>query len=240
MIKKISVLFFAALTVFSFSNTNVHAADTDISGPSVIHKEKNQVFTIGQLLQMYDQDVFIETDGYTGYGNVPGEYTIVLTQGFNTKNITIIVVEDWNNLERSNDVLYVADYKDIYVANNRILSLYEIIYYIYDMTNYVETDYQFRYEELIDEYHYSFDDGIIPEGSYEFTFRLTYYSGLQATYSTMIHTVEIQELAGIVLEPPPSTVDKVMSAAPWILVTIAVGYILTHTKIFKKKRGFNI
>lgn len=235
MIRKISVLIIAALTVFSFSNTKVYAADTDISGPSVIHKEENQVFTIGQLLKMYDQDVFIETDGYTGYGNVPGEYTIVLIQGFNTKNVTIIVVEAWSNLVRSNDVLYVADYKDIYVSNNRMLSLYEIIYYIYDVTGYVETDYQFRYEELIDEYHYSFDDGIIPEGSYEFTFRLTYYSGLQSTYTTMIHTVEIQELSGIVLEPPPSSMDKIMSVVPWGLGIGGIVYFLTHRK---KKRGY--
>jgi len=188
---------------------------------------------------MYEADVFIETDGYTGYGNIPGEYTVTLTQGFNTKDITIIVVEKWNNLERSNDVLYIADYKEIYVSNDRMLTLYEIIYYIYDVTGYVETDYQFRYEELIDDYHYNFVSGIIPEGSYEFTFRLTYYSGLQATYSTTIHAVELQELAGIVLEPPPSTTDKFMSAFPWLLGGGFISY-LVYLKFFKGKRGLNI
>lgn len=236
MIKKISVLFIAALTVFTFSQTNVYAA-SDIIGPSVIHKEENQVFTIGNLLQMYDSDVFIETDGYTGHGNVPGEYTVVLTQGFITKNVTIIVIEDWGNLERSNDVLFVANYKDIYVSNDRLLSLYEIIYYIYDSTGYVETDYQFRYEELIDDYHYSFDGGIIPEGIYEFTFRLTYFSGEQSTYSALIHTVEIQALSGIILEPPPSDIDRVMSVIPWLIGLFGIGYFLTH---IKKKRGFNL
>ncbi len=238
MIKKISVLIIAAIMMFQITYIKVAAASTDILGPSVIHKEENQVFTIGQLLQLYESDVFIETDGYTGYGNIPGEYTVVLTQGFNTKYISIVVVEGWGNLGRSNDVLFVADYKDIYVANNRMLTLYEIIYYIYDVTNYVETDYQFRYEELIDEYHYSFDSGIIPEGSYEFTFRLTYFSGEQATYSTAIHTIEIQELSGIILEPPPSGMDQIMSYVPWL---IGIAVIVVVAKYYlPKKRGFNL
>lgn len=237
MKRTISVLFTAALFAIAFTTaTSVYAA-SDIEGPSVVHKEANQVFTIGDLLSLYDIDVFIETDGYTGYGNVPGEYTVVLTQGSLTKDVTIIVVENWGNLVESNDVLYITDYKDIYVSNDRMLSLYEIIYYIYNATSYVVTDYQFRYEELINEYHYSFDDeGIIPEDSYELTFRLTYYSGEQATYSTLIHAVELQELAGIILEPPPTAIDKIMSAAPWVLVIGGIVYLVTHRK---KKRGFN-
>lgn len=237
MIKKISVLFCAVLSIMLFSNNVVVSASSDIEGPEVIHKEENQVFTIMDLLSLYDIDVFIETDGYTGYGNVPGEYTVVLTQGLTTKDVTIVVVENWDSLMKSNDVLFVANYKDIYVSNDRNLTLYEIIYYIYDATGYVVSDYQFRYEELVDEYHYAFSDGLIPEGSYELTFRLTYYSGEQSTYSTLIHTVELQELSGIVLEPPPTIIDKIMSAAPWVIVIGIIIYLLTHRK---KKRGFNL
>ena len=236
MIKKISVLFLAVLSIMLFPSNVVVSASSDIEGPEIIHKEKNQVFTIMDLLSLYDIDVFIETDGYTGYGNVPGEYTVVLTQGLTTKDVTIVVVEKWDNLMSSNDVLFVANYKDIYVSSDRNLTLYEIIYYIYDTTGYVETDYQFRYEEIVDEYHYNFSDGLIVEGTYEFTFRLTYYSGEQATYSTFIHTTEIQELSGIVLEPPPTTIDKIMSAVPWVLVIGGIIYLLANRK---KKRGFN-
>lgn len=237
MIKKISVLIIVALTLFTISNTKVYAASTDISGPSVIHKEKNQVFTIGDLLKLYDNDVFIDEDNFTGYGNVPGEYIITLIQGFETKDVTIVVVEDWKQLSRSNDILFVTDYKNIYVSNNRNLTLYETIYYIYDTTGYVETDYQFRYEELLDEYHSSFEDGIILPGSYQMIFRLTYFSGLQSTYSVSIHTIEIQELAGIILEAPPNTMDKIMSKLPWLLGIGVAVYLLTH---IKKKRGFSL
>jgi hypothetical protein len=236
MFKKISVLFAAALIVFAFTSITVSAA-SDIDGPSIVHKEANQVFTIGDLLSMYDMDVFIKTDGYTGYGNVPGEYTIVLTQGLLTKDISIIVVEDWGNLVESNDVLYVSDLKDIYVSNDRMLTLYEIIFYIYDATGYVVTEYQFRYEELLNEYHSSFDDeGVILEGSYELTFRLTYYTGEQSTYSAKIHVVELQELPGIILEAPPTAIDKLMSAVPAVLIIGVIVYLFTHRK---RKRGFN-
>jgi len=234
MIKKISVLLIAALTVLAFTSTKVSAA-TGIIGPTVVHKEANQVFTIGDLLSLYDMDVFIGFDGYTGNGNVPGEYIITLTQGANSTDVIIVVVEDWGKLSESSDVLYVTDYKDIYVSNDRMLTLYEIIYYIYDSTEFVVTDYQFRYEELLNEYHYSFEDDLIPEGDYELNFRLTYYTGEQVTLSTTIHTVELQELPGIVLEPPPTVVDKVMSAAPLVLVVGIIIYLLTHRK---KKRGF--
>lgn len=230
----ISVLIVAI--IFLIASTSHVSAASGIDGPSVIHKEANQVFTIMDLLSLYEIDVFVQTDGYTGYGNIPGEYTIVLTQGSQTKDVTVVVVEKWGNLTESNDVLYVTDYKDIYVSNDRMLTLYEIIYYIYDTTGYVVTDYQFRYEELLDEYHYSFEDDIIPEGSYELSFRLTYYSGEQGTYSVLIHAVELQELPGIVLEPPPTTIDRIMSSLPILIFVGGIIYLLTHRK---KKRGFN-
>src|SRR6056297_1797245 len=110
MIKKISMLLYAAILTLELINTKtLYAAASDINGPEVIHKEMDQVFTIGDLLSLYDHDVFIESDGFTGYGNIPGEYTIVLTQGSITKDVTIFVIEDWDKLVNSNDVLYVAD-----------------------------------------------------------------------------------------------------------------------------------
>jgi len=234
MKKLISVLFFAAL--FLMSNTFHVDASTDIAGPSIIHKESNQVFTIIDLLSLYEDDVFVQTDGYTGYGNVPGEYTVVLTKGLLTKDVTVKVIEDWGNLQRSNDVLFVTNQKDIYVSNERKLTLYEIIYYIYSNTGYVETEYNFRYEELVNEYHTTFEDqDSIPSGIYEFTFRLTYYSGEQATYSAYINVIELPDIPGIVLEPPPSTMDRIMGLVPWIL---GIGFIYILFKNRKQKRGF--
>jgi len=235
MKKLISVLFFAAL--FLMGTTTRVEASTDIVGPSIIHKEANQVFTIIDLLSLYESDVFVDEDGYTGQGNLPGEYTITLTKGFSTKQVTVIVIENWGDLQQSNDVLFVTDAKDIYVSNERNLTPYEIIYYIYSKTGYVNTDYSFRYEELINEYHPLFEEhDKIPAGIYEFTFRLTYFSGEQATYSTFVNVIELPEIPGIILEPPPSTIDRIMGFIP---VAIVIGLVFIGLKHFKKqKRGY--
>ena len=229
-----SVLFLAALLVIT--NTSQVSASTDIDGPTIIHKEANQVFTIMDLLSLYDVDVFATLDEYTGNGNIPGEYSITLSQGMTSKEVTIVVIENWSDLQRSNDLLFVADYKDIYVTNERNLTLYEIIYYIYSTTGYVITDYQFRYEEILDEYHTSFIEGLIPEGSYSFNFRLTYFTGEQATFYTTIHTKEFQEMPGIVIEPPPTQLDQIMSYFPVLIVVAIVIYLFSNRK---KKRGYS-
>lgn len=238
MIKKISLLLTAALIVLSFTTTSAAAA-SDIEGPSVIHKEANQVFTVMDLLSLYDMDVFIDSDGYTGYGNIPGEYIITLQQGLLTKDVTIIVVESWGGLLESNDVLYVTDYKNIYVSNDRMMTLYEIIYYIYNTTGFVDTNYQFRYEELLDEYHYleTDEEGKYPEGEYDLDFRLTYYTGEQVTLSTSIHIVRLQELPGIVIEPPPTFLDQAVGFIPTIIIGIIIFYGLKY--LTKRKRGYS-
>lgn len=217
------------------TNTITYTASSDIIGPSIIHKEANQVFTIGDLLSLYDRDVFIETDDFTGYGNIPGEYHVLLFQGDSTKDVTIKVVDRWGNLENSSDLLFVSDYKDIYVSNDRILSLYEMLYFIYPITGYIEESYQFRYEEITNTYHTQVlnDDGSIPVGDYELSFRLTYYSGFQAVYNTNIHTKEII-INGIIIQAPPTAIDRVASFLPWLIGAGIIYYFIKH----RKKRGF--
>lgn len=231
--KKISMLLIA-LFVLTFTSTPVSAA-SGIEGPNIIHKEANQVFTTMDLLSLYDLDVFVKEDYYTGYGNVPGEYSVILIQGSTTKNVTIVVVEKWGDLLESNELLYVADYKDIYVSSNRMLTPYEIIFHIYSTTGYVDTEYQFRYEELKNEYYNSIIDDTVPEGVYEYTFRLTYYTGNQTTNQTHIHVVKLPEITGVILEAPPSDIDKLMNAIPVIVGAGAIFYFLTHRK---RKGGF--
>lgn len=240
--KKISAFIMMLTTIILITSTTA-SASTDISGPSVIHKEANQVFTISDLLGLYDHDVFVYEDNYTGHGNVAGEYIVSLYQGELTKDVLIIVIDSWqykNNLntyklENSTDVLFVADYKDIYVSNDRLLSLYEILYVIYGSTGYVDASYQFRYEELSNTYHSSFNkEDTIDVGSYELNFNLIFYNGYQNSYYGKIYTKKII-VSGIAIEPPQTTLQKVSKAIPYI---IAGGLIIYYFKHKKKKRGF--
>lgn len=233
MKRLISVLFIAVLIA---SSSTKLTASSDIEGPMIIHKEVNQVFTIIDLLSLYDQDVFIEEDGYTGNGNVPGEYAVTLSQGLTNKVVTIFVVENWGDLENSNDVHFVTDLKNIHVSNNRNLILYEMIYYIYSTTGLVDIASGIRYEEIQDDYHSSFVDGVSPEGSYEFSFRLTYLSGEQVSYQTFVQTKAVQELPGIVIQPPESIMEQWLSRIPFIL--IGGGFVWLIVSQLKKKRGY--
>lgn len=234
--KKI-IMALAFAFVMMFCSNNYVGANGLIIGPSTIHKEANQIFTIIDLLSLYDPDVFIEQDNYTGYGNMAGEYTVTLKQGTNTKQVHIIVVDSWGDLQKPNDLLFVTDQKNIYVSSDRQLTLYEIIYYIYSKTNYVETGYSFRYEELNNEYHNSIgENGNIPAGSYTHDFKLTYYSGEQVSLITTINVVDLPEIAGVILTPPPTTIDKAISMIPFLLVIGVPVYLFTNRK---RKRGFN-
>lgn len=231
MKRLLSVLLFAAL--LAMFSTSQLAASSDIVGPSIIHKEVNQVFTKIDLLSLYDQDVFITEDLYTGNGNIPGEYSVTLSQGLSNKVVTVVVIENWGDLQNSNDVRFVTDLKNIYISNNRNLILYEMIYNIYANTGYVELSAGIRYEEIIDEYHVSFIDGSIPEGDYEFSFKLTYLNGQQASYQTFVNAKEFGELPGIVLTPPQSNFDIWLNRAPFIIIFIGV-IAFGMSKITKK------
>lgn len=236
MKKIISALGFLLILMFS-SLHHVDAAGAGIIGPDVIHKEKNQIFTVIDLVKLYDQDVFIQEDNYTGNGNQTGTYDVILNQGDQVKTVQIIVIENWGNLEDSNDLLFVTNQKNIYLSSERELTLYEIVYYIYANTGLVETNYNFRYEEIENQYYISRNEsGIIPAGTYTHDFKLTYYSGEQVTFRTLINVVELPEIPGVVLEPPPGVLDQIMGMVPLFLIIGVPIYLLTNHK--KRKRGF--
>jgi hypothetical protein len=237
--KKLMLLFATSIIFLSyfFSLNIINGATYNIDGPDIIHKEMNQVFTIIDLLKLYDDDVLIDNDNFTGSGNVPGKYIITIRQGTITKDIEINVIEKWGNLIDSNDILFVADKSDIYVSNERKLTVYEIIYYIYGNTGLIDVNYDFVYEENTNEYHTSFIDGEILPGAYDFIFRLTYYSGNQATYNASIIVVELPELSGVILEPPPTTIDKIIKGAPFIIIIALIIYLISKKT---KKRGYNV
>lgn len=235
--KKITVLLLALFSSFMLS-IEANALSSDIVGPNVIHKEMNQALTITDILSYYETDVMILEDGYTGHGNMPGEYTITLKQSTNTKDITVYVIQNWGDLQSSQDIIAVTDYKDIYVVNSRVLTPYEIIYYIFMKTGYFENTSNFYYESQIDTYTVNVnEDNTIDVGVYQFSFRATFFTGYEATYSSTIHVVQSRQASGIILEPPQTSSDKFIDALPWIVGALLIGYFIY--KKLNKQRGWN-
>lgn len=235
--KKLTVLFLALLMIFTLQITT-HANVVNIVGPSTIHKEKNQALTMTAILSFYDSDVMVLEDNYTGYGNIPGIYSIVLKQGIINKEINIHVIHNWGNLIESTDIICLTDYKDIHVVNDRILTPYEIVYYLLMSTGYFESTSQFYYESMIDTYSVAInEDGNIDVGAYEFAFKATFFTGYEATYQSNIYVVQARQISGAILQPPATRLDGIAKAIPWIAGTIILGYLLN--KALKKKRSWN-
>jgi len=236
--RKIAMLLLALFSIF-LTSIDTQAA-TEITGPSVIHKEINQALTITSILGFYDPDVMILEDGYTGHGNMPGEYTITLKKNTNTKDVTIHVIIKWGDLVNSSDVIAVTDYKDIHVVNNRVLTPYEIVYFILMTTGYFENTSYFYYEPLIDTYTTAAlnEDETITPGIYQYSFKAMFFSGYEETYSSTIYVVKARQISGVILEPPATTSDKMIKALPWIIGLGFIGYFASK-KLKKMKGGWN-
>ncbi|MCD4826537.1 MAG: hypothetical protein K8Q99_02085 [Acholeplasmataceae bacterium] len=235
--KKITVLILALLMIFTMQITS-HADAINIVGPGVIHKEKNQALTMTAILGLYESDVMILEDNYTGYGNIPGIYTLTLKQNTITKEIEIHVLNDWGNLQNSTDVICLTDYKDIHIVNDRILTPYEIVYYLLMSTGYFENTSQFYYESLIDTYSGAVnEDGTIDIGMYEFSFKATFFTGYEATYHSDIYVIQAREISGSILEPPTTNADVLIKAFPWFLGVVILIYLFSKRK--KKNRGYD-
>lgn len=235
--KKISVIICILMIMTISSRTSIYGS-SDIEGPSVIHKSSTQVLSLSNILSLYDYDVLVIEDNYTGYGNVPGVYVITLQQGSITKDIEINVVDSWGNLDQQTDILFVTDYKDIYVYEHRVLTLYEMIYYIYSTTGYVDISSDPYYTEYSNSYHSSIgDDDLVPIGDYYLSFKLSYYSGYEAEYTSTIHVIKTRNISGTQLEPPRSNIDKWVSSIPWFIGGVIV---ILGIKKFKKKGGFKL
>lgn len=133
MIKK-AIIFLLAITslVLVVANNYTYASGSlQINGPEIVFKDKNKLFTVEQILEMYstvsDSKLEIISDGYTGLGNKAGIYPVTIGIRNSTENRTI-------NIHVKNvisDYAYAASYMNgqyqLYTTKNIIIPEREII-----------------------------------------------------------------------------------------------------------------
>jgi hypothetical protein len=165
--KKIVLLVTLILSVLLMSQTTL-ASTPDIAGPSIIHKQANHILTISNILRLYSSphgNVAVQSDEFTGYGNVLGEHQIVLkvTDGDDTylKDISVFVIAELGNVKA------VTDRKDLHIRTNQQLTPHEIVE-ILQKTGYVEITATTQMMIINDTY----TDNKDTEGQYIFEFRL--------------------------------------------------------------------
>jgi len=220
-------------------------ATTDIIGPSIIHKQSNHILTISNILHLYASphgDVVVQSDEFTGQGNVLGEHQIVLkvTDGENEylKDVSVFVIEELG------DVKAVTDRKDIHVGTSQELTPQSIVA-ILQNTGYVNITATTQMMILNDTYTENKDQ----EGQYVFEFRLINSAGDDEIYSSLINVSDSDGffVPDIVFEKPVNGaiawLKNVWKDWIWpflynILMFLTMGIVaILLIRLYKKKRG---
>lgn len=236
--KKITVLILMIISILSLGRLPTRAS-TVIIGPSVIHKAKNTVLPITDILDMYTSslgDVSISIDGYTGNGNLVGEYLIEVyaTDGTNihSKEVTIVVLSSLPSKVRA-----IGNYSDIYTNTSKALTLKDDIIPALEATGFITTSQTTVGYILINEYSSSYET----PGDYLMQFRLLDASGYDETFEIVIHVKDSGTIPepDIVYTPPRSIIDKawdvIVTVFFWIV--IGVGIIVLFKVLFKAKKA---
>lgn len=245
--KKIVLLVTILFMSMTLMTLETHASN-EIVGPSIIHKQANHILTISNILHLYSSsygNVVVQSDEFTGYGNVLGEHHIVLKvidgEQEYLKDVTVMVIEELGNVKA------VTDQKDLHVRTEQVLTPQDIVM-ILQNTGYVTITATTQMMIINDTYSENAD----VEGQYLFEFRLINSAGDDQMYTSIINVSDSDGffVPDIILDKPETGLNKVWlwvkaNWSKWIWPIIYNGLqfgfllvisIIAYKKI-KKKAG---
>jgi hypothetical protein len=233
--KKILVLVLLLVSIFASSLT-VDASGTGIIGPDVIHKEQNKILTIIDILSLYSSStgtVQIQTDNYTGYGNVLGTHSLSLmaTNGTITvtKDIQIIVVPLLGNVKA------VTDEKNILLLESQVLTPSNIVS-VLSNTGYITITATTQMMLLTNTY----TDNASEPGQYFFEFRLVNSAGVDMVYSSIITVIDDVNpfIPDITFEAPKTGVQIFLETILNLLIAAAAiyGVVMIFKFVMKQRK----
>jgi len=237
-LRKLSLIIFLSLLLFSIKAPISYATTDTITGPEIVFKQADKILTITQILALYESElgeVSVESDDYTGNGDVPGNYAVTLGVEDETKTISI------NVRQTIGPVIAVTvtdgDYQVI-LHKNTVLTANEIIDVLINVQMIVVTS-----STQITVLTNTYQDNATAPGTYSFEFYLATISGLEETYLITLKVNDTETLVpDIVLEddPPDDTEDEgvhwLIKAGSGALIISAAVVLLTYVDNFKKKR----
>ena len=233
-------LILSALMISSHSYTQA----SEIVGPSVIHKQSNHILTISNILRLYSStygNVTVQSDEYTGYGNILGLHQVVLkvTSGDDVylKNVNVYVVSELGNVKA------VTDYKDIHVRTDQQLTPNHIVD-ILQNTGYIQITASTQM--MITNDTYSLNKAT--EGQYIFEFRLINSAGHDETYTSLINVSDTDGffVPDVIFEPPVTGLQKAWKWVVRYIWPVIYGFIsilvfglafIVLYRIAKKRKG---
>lgn len=236
--KKITVLILIFLSVLCLGGLSTRAS-TVIEGPTIIHKGRNTVLPISDILDMYTSElgpVSVSIDEYTGNGNLIGEYSIEVyaTDGatIHSKMVTIVVV---NSLPSK--IKAIGNHSDIYTNTSKALTLKEDILPALQITEFVLVTQTTVGYILNNQYTANYET----PGTYFYQFRLLDASGYDMTFDINIIVKDSGSIPDpdIVYTPPrhwtQGFINGIVTIFYWLIFLVPVFFIFKA--IFKAKKA---
>ena len=234
-IKRICYIVLMLLASLSVLSLNLHAAEGDIVGPDVIYKESNRILTLSTILPLYSSslgDVTIKQDAYTGFGDKPGLYSILLGVAGQTqeKNITVSVRNTIGNViavTKTDDLYTIVLHKNYVLTQNDIVNVLVNV----QMITYTSTTEIFI---LTDTYTANRES----PGLYAFEFHLANAAGYEEVYLVNIQVNNSEKLLPDIVETRLNFTTVVKNVFYIILSVLAlVGVLILIAKLSKRAKA---
>lgn len=238
--KKIVFLIILMLMAFLSLVKPVYALD-EIVGPDVIYKSSRSVLTMTTIKALYSSsegDIEVLTDGYTGFGNIPGIYEVTLGVE-STAYQKSIDVSVRNTIGSVIAVTSTFDEYTIHMHKNLTLTPNDIIDTLVNvqMIEYTSTT---EIQILTDTY----SDNANAPGLYTFEFYIADTAGNEDTHLIYLKVNNTDKLLPDIVYEDPSDLTWLKDALYIVgtILAIFVSFILIlkfskHSKRSKRKRG---
>jgi hypothetical protein len=239
MKKLFILLILISMTFLSITKTTY--AVGEIEGPDVIYKASNSVLTMTTIKDLYSSihgDIEVLTDGYTGFGDVPGIYQITFGV-VSTAYQKVVDVSVRSTIGNVIAVTSIGETYTIHMHKNLTLTANEIVDVL---VNVQMIEYTSTTEITILTNTYA--DNPDAPGLYTFEFHIADTSGNESTHLTYIKVNNTDKLLpDIVYEDPTSLtwikdVLYILGTSVGIIVSIIfITKFAKNSKRAKRKRG---
>lgn len=211
------------------------AASSDIIGPDVIYKQVDRYLVMSDILPLYSStsgSIVIVSDEYTGYGDIPNLYDVVLgveNQTY-TKSIIISVrqtIGDVIAVSKTGDLYTIHVNKDVTLSTTNIREILQNIQMI-----------QVSSTTILQEITNTYKVNQNSPGNYIFEFRLISLNGIEEFHTINIRVSNTNQLVpDDLIEPSPRPTQSFRGFIYTIgfISILIVGVLFIQKK--RKKRG---
>lgn len=211
-----------------------YASDIDLIGPDVIYKQTDRYLVMSEILPLYSSssgDIEVLSDAYTGYGDIPHIYQVLLgVEGTEISRLIEISVRQTIGeviaVTKTDDLFTIHVNKDVTLS---VTNIREILVNV-QMIQVTSTTIL---KELTNTYKVNSGS----PGNYIFEFRLISLNGVEEFHTINIKVSNSDQLVpDDIIDPEPSS-GQSLRGGLYVLAFVVILGIAISIKSKKKKRG---